>query len=306
MNRIPLVIVGLVGCVILGAAAFASISHSHADLPGQILICASVAGLIVGSVTVARAKSHARWLIVPLVLCGECYTGWNTFERVVELRAARTTIGREQATAVSRATERLNEATDALLRAQAAVRDKASLKGCKQNCRQLLQDAVNAAASERDAARAALGGLPEPMAVDVSSTVIGVAPWEISLVMAILGVLATSGLSSALIYIAAHEWPKPATDSVRKETISERFPPEIDPPTGGKRRKQGTVVQFPAKHPVLTALANVGGSVSSNQELAKIMSVSEGESSKRWQEVADQLVIRREGKSLRIALRKTA
>lgn len=83
--------------------------------------------------------------------------------------------------------------------------------------------------------------------------------------------------------------------------------PDPTPPRGPKKRKPlpapTNVVRFPAKHPVLTALESNGGAVASNRELARLMSVSDGEASKRWQEVQDQLSITREGKQLRIALR---
>lgn len=85
-------------------------------------------------------------------------------------------------------------------------------------------------------------------------------------------------------------------------SISDQFPPEIEPPKGRKSKPKANVVQFPAKHPVLKALSDSGGTVSSNRELASLMSVSEGEASKRYREVADQLRIERVGKQLKISL----
>lgn len=56
-------------------------------------------------------------------------------------------------------------------------------------------------------------------------------------------------------------------------------------------------------HPVIEALQRAGGSVESNRQLAQLMQVTDGESSKRVAEVADRLAIVRDGKQTRIALR---
>lgn len=91
----------------------------------------------------------------------------------------------------------------------------------------------------------------------------------------------------------------------RKDTRQTSYPvEEIDcpaPPTNGGTR-QSNVVQL---HPVVEALKRAGNPVS-NRDLAQLMQVSDGESSKRWQEVRDQLDIGREGKELRISLKRTA
>lgn len=89
-------------------------------------------------------------------------------------------------------------------------------------------------------------------------------------------------------------------------TISNDFQPEMDgPPT--KPRGTKPEKRLPANvvtlHPVVKALESNGGSVASNQELARLMNVTEGEASKRWQEIRGQLHLERQGKQLRIALR---
>ena len=76
--------------------------------------------------------------------------------------------------------------------------------------------------------------------------------------------------------------------------------PEPTPPNGGRK---SNVVTF--KHPAIVAIEKAGGSVS-NRTLAQLMQCSEGEASKRWQEVRDQLNIGRAGKELRISLKRTA
>lgn len=80
-------------------------------------------------------------------------------------------------------------------------------------------------------------------------------------------------------------------------------------PKGGKRIRQplpDNIVSLAGRkssHPVIAALHRNGGSVSSNIELAAIMGVTPGESTKRVREVADMLTCERVGKELRISLK---
>lgn len=64
------------------------------------------------------------------------------------------------------------------------------------------------------------------------------------------------------------------------------------------------IVQFPMKHKVIKALETQRGPVS-NAKLAELLGETEGEASKSWREVQDRLEIGRQGKELRIALRRT-
>jgi hypothetical protein len=84
-------------------------------------------------------------------------------------------------------------------------------------------------------------------------------------------------------------------------------PPTPPRPRGTRKPKRppaSNVVAFP--HPVIGALEANGGSVSSNQQLAQLMGVTEGESTKRVAEVAHLLAFRREGKRIVISLREAA
>lgn len=88
-------------------------------------------------------------------------------------------------------------------------------------------------------------------------------------------------------------------------------PPAPAPTGGGKPRKSkpkpapaSNVLAFP--HPVVSALQSAGGTVSSNQQLATLMGVTEGEASKRVEEVRHLLTLRREGKRLVISLKSAA
>jgi len=87
------------------------------------------------------------------------------------------------------------------------------------------------------------------------------------------------------------------------EMFSGPFP---EPPKPGKRKPVRKlpkgVVDF-RSHPVVKALKENGGSVSSNRALARLMNVTDGESSKRVQEIEDLLEICKVGKEMRIALK---
>lgn len=95
-----------------------------------------------------------------------------------------------------------------------------------------------------------------------------------------------------------------ATEIVEPSLISGEQP-DPTPPKPRRRHLPANVVDFqPAaqRHPVLAAIEKAGGSVASNRELAGLMSVTEGEASKRVGEVRDHLEIERCGKEKRIRL----
>jgi len=93
------------------------------------------------------------------------------------------------------------------------------------------------------------------------------------------------------------------------DTLQTSFPssvelPEPPEPPKGKRRKPfpKEVIDF-RNHPVVKALRDNGGSVTSHRQLAQLLQMDEGAASRRRQEVEDRLEITRVGKQLRIALR---
>jgi len=83
--------------------------------------------------------------------------------------------------------------------------------------------------------------------------------------------------------------------------------PDPTPPKGRKTKKEKhfpeNVVPIRGKHPVERALEKVGGSVSSNGELASLLKVSDGEASKSWREIEDRLIVTRRGRHVHLALR---
>ena len=219
---------GLAGVAILAAYAYATIIHTGADQASKALIWASTGGLVIGAIMVARTTSAVRWLIIPFVLCGEGYASWNTFERVLETREAKASVGRAQQTTLNAGQARMIKAVSDVETAKQAVLERAALKDCKVNCRELLQAAVDATMRELASARAAYDTLPVPAVADVATAQTGIAAWKISLAMAVLLALSTNGLGAALVGVAAHDWPAPAkTAAVAPDELSARFRPVI-------------------------------------------------------------------------------
>lgn len=101
------------------------------------------------------------------------------------------------------------------------------------------------------------------------------------------------------------------------KTTLANLDPEIDPPRGGRKTKglprtlsanlmrrtlPANVVPIRGKHPVISALEFAGKPLS-NEELAEIMCVSGGESTKRRREVADLIDEFRQGHRVMVGLR---
>ena len=90
------------------------------------------------------------------------------------------------------------------------------------------------------------------------------------------------------------------------DSLQTSFPVGFDPddPPKGKRRKPlpREVIDF-SNHPVVKALRNAGGSVTSHRQLAELMGIDEGAATRRRHEVEDYLDVTKVGKQLRIALR---
>lgn len=233
-----------VGLALLAATAHVTIAHAggygspHAVLTIAIALGVGVAALAIGSAWSARRWALTAWLAVAIV-AGEAFGFMMTAERLV--------VGRETAQAPLRAHQdlhakaarrvdnasaslaglpatspRLDAAAAAKAAADQAAIDKSAERGCRDNCRQLLQAQVDAAGREVDlaraelhlradaaiaelaAARAGLAGLQAPASATPLADRVGVAAWLIDLVTAALGSLAANGLACGLIAFAGH------------------------------------------------------------------------------------------------------
>jgi hypothetical protein len=235
---------------------------------------------------------------------------------------------------------RLSLALEAQKKAQAAYEKELREGGrCKTICHGLEADAakadaeVTAAATEAqklhvaaiEAAKADVAANPLPASATPLADRLGWAPWVLDLIIAGLLSFGSNVLAGVLIAFGARgSYPGISDNSVSANdadqtdfSVSEfeaaklrsmisGSQPDPTPPKPRKRRKSD---QFPAnvvdfrEHPVVKALKDNGGSVSSNQQLAKLMGVCEAESTKRVQEVQNRLTVSRVGKEKRIALK---
>lgn len=105
------------------------------------------------------------------------------------------------------------------------------------------------------------------------------------------------------VLVAANDCPSVADTRQTSFPVEFQLPEPPEPPKG-KRRKPfpKEVIDF-RNHPVVKALRDAGGSVTSHRELAQLLQMDEGAASRRRQEVEDMLEVTRHGKQLRIALR---
>lgn len=263
---------GLAGVAILAASAYATIEHTSADAAQQALIWAMTSGVAAGALVVVHAKGAARWVVLALLACGELYGGVASFERIIESREAKAVAGR--AALIDRGTtaEDIRKAEVKLERARADASSKAALRDCRSNCRQLLQDAINAATDDLDAARAKYASIGVPPPVDVMEHTTGVAAWKISLGLAMMLALATNGLGAALVGVAAHgrvRTARPAPAPVELDfrpriIVSDEAGPEVtDRPNPGP----GRTVKRQALSELL-ALLTAGQTIPSQDSLA--------------------------------------
>lgn len=101
----------------------------------------------------------------------------------------------------------------------------------------------------------------------------------------------------------ANDCPSVADNRQTSFPVEFQLPEPPEPPKG-KRRKPfpKEVIDF-RNHPVVKALRDVGGSVTSHRQLAELMGIDEGAATRRRHEVEDYLDVTKVGKQLRIALR---
>ncbi len=166
------------GLIALGASGYMTVTAaggiSSASAPGLIALAVV---LSVGAASIGHALAGRHVAIAVVIglgmLAGEAGAMLQTAERVTAAREAmRAPIAAQAMTrqaavderAKAEATKpipanrtRLDAAERAKIEADKAARDKSAEKGCRENCRMLLQSAVDSAAREVEFARAELG-----------------------------------------------------------------------------------------------------------------------------------------------------
>jgi hypothetical protein len=233
------------GLLILAAVAHATIVATGGYWTPQSYVTLAVgagvgmAGILSGTAWSAGRRSLAVWLVV-VIAAGEAFGFISTAERLI--------VGREAAQALLRAAERdrttaiervrnaqtvldrlpttsprLEAALAAKTSADQAAIDKSAERGCRENCRALLQAQVDAAANEIEQARVELGNerttaeaelaaarkalaiLSAPLSPTPLADRLGMPAWLLDLLHSALGSLAANGLACGLLVFGAHQ-----------------------------------------------------------------------------------------------------
>ncbi len=238
------------GLFLLAASTWAVIDASKLDTAHSVLVGAMAVGTAMGAVVMARSSFWVGVLMLLAVLCGESYGMLATAERIIVAREAAQKPARQAADARQEVTsrlqaaemalrdapvssERLRVATLAKAKADEAVIAKSAEKSCAVNCRELLVGAAATAEREVEAARRELSDRREELHKDVerlrgelaaikvptmSGTAladrIGMAPWQLDVMMAGLLTLGSNVLAGVLIAWGAHGGGRHARASV--------------------------------------------------------------------------------------------
>jgi hypothetical protein len=228
----------LIGISILAAVAYVQIATTGGFAqPSAYLIIALPAGVAVGAIALGHAYSQRRPFAVMALaltmLAGESYGFLATAERSVYAREAMQTPLKSQLAEHDAAKTRLELTTTALKEANAEVLSSAADRGCRENCRILLQKQVDDAQAALVSARNDLAMHPLPASATPLADRLGIQPWQLDLVMAALYAIGANGLAASLLAYASHfrapthrtEKMTPATNVVAPSATSETKAP---------------------------------------------------------------------------------
>lgn len=236
---------GAVGATLLAATAHVTITQTtgYADAHAA-LILAIAGGVGVGAWSLGHCWNEGRYFLATVtllaMLSGELFGLVQTGDRIAAHREKQQAPLRTQLAAHTAAldrvaaagaeleafpntTPRLNAAIDKKNAADAAVLAKSAERGCASNCRALLEQQVETAQTEVDAARAAmqrdrarlereleaarhaLADTPAPKASGTPlADRLGLPAATLDLITAGLGAVGANGLAACLIAFAAH------------------------------------------------------------------------------------------------------
>ena len=265
---------------VVGAALLAATAHATIAAGGDygsahsFVTIAIAAGVAVAALVIGAAWSGERWglgvWLLAAIIAGEAFGLLMTAERLVAAREAAQVPLQEAAVAYATAASRVAEAAAAVTKAPAtsprleaalkqkgtadhAATEKSAERGCRENCRQLLQAQVDAAEhevsaaraelvamatgarGELDAAKAALASLKAPASATPLADRVGVPAWAMDLIAAALGSIAANGLGCGLISFAGHRRHKaeptataailtPTADQLQRFAFDQLFP----------------------------------------------------------------------------------
>jgi hypothetical protein len=261
------------GLLILAAVAHATIVATGGYWTPQSYVTMAVAagvglaGILSGMAWSVGRRSLAIWLVV-VIASGEAFGFISTAERLIVSREAAQAPLRIAEQHRAKALERLRSAQNALdglpttsprleaaliakASADQAAIDKSAERGCRENCRALLQAQVDAAAieivqaraelstgriaaeGELTTARGALAVLSAPPSPTPLADRLGIPAWLLDLVHSVLGSLAANGLACGLLVFGAHQPTRRRV--VRVENADQATAPEpmrLEQPVG--------------------------------------------------------------------------
>lgn len=196
------------GGVLLATSAGLNVSASQdGGLPAVVVIVAVAFGTLIAVPCAMAAWRDRRWKLavatMVLILAGEVLNGWNSFERILSVRA-----DREEAVAVTNgprkaAEDRLADAKADFERADDAATDEARHGGCRSVCHALREDADHAR-QEVDDARAALANLAPERDEHLAASRLGLDPDTVEVGTAVAFSVVLNGLGLALVAIGGH------------------------------------------------------------------------------------------------------
>jgi hypothetical protein len=283
------------GVLILGAIAHVTVMATggygtpHSYLTMAIAVGVACASICSGMSWSADRRRLAVWLVITII-AGEGYNIIASAERIIagreDLQAPLRKGNEDYAKAVRRVedaqravdrapttSERLHKAQATKAAADAAVIQKSDARGCRENCRQLLQAQVDEAAKEvaaaqadlataRDraegeltAARTALANLKAPQSATPLADRLGIPAWIIDLLTSVLGSIAANGLAAGLLIFGTHHrthrvevvTPLPVEPiSEPIVPVIEKLPPRAKPKTPRPRsngKGKGTAIE---------------------------------------------------------------
>ena len=219
--------IGGLGLLLVGAHVTISRTVGYQD-PNALLILGLACCIALGSIGIGQCFADQRRVLgvflVLALIAGEAYGLATTAERYVASREAAQAPFHDAEAKHAAAKDRLAAAehSDAVTRAEAAkakldaeVIAKSAEKGCRENCRQVLEAQVRAATAavasaradiqrEIAAARAELQGSPLPASASPLADRLGWPAWMLDLIIAALASVACNGLAMGLIALGGH------------------------------------------------------------------------------------------------------
>jgi hypothetical protein len=234
----------IAGSGLLSAVTWANIDHGHLTGSSAYLAAFTALGICVAALTIQHVSSKALAATFCLALvAGEGSNLIQIAERNVTARdaiAATVTSGNDAGAA---ARQRALAADAALAAHRTRASELVATKSCADACRTLLQAQDAALATDVAAARKSVSEATVTRSANPLAARLGVQPWVLDLVSALIASVAVNGLAFALICFSSHGNPT-AIGTARI------IDPAANVPLPANEAPGGTVADVPAVPPM--------------------------------------------------------